>query len=234
VQLVGKPHGAARHIVLPTHAPVPRHGFEAPIFDDLHVNWPCEEGQLVLRLDALGDKQCEWIAWPEGLEPLFAMGWPYRPPTGAFWQLCYRADGRFDYVQMATAAPEVAPLDALRLCTGHACYLGTLRIDGPPWRAAPPAEHASTEIVAPLLESAYDGAVVGLRLEAPNGMGALLVATNKRRRAVLQVEVQGRPAVPFGTLDVKRPWLTRLFVHDGHLWVDHPDLPQAVGWKLAL
>src|SRR5205085_2189742 len=65
VHLVGKPHGAAMHIVLPTHAPVPRHGFEAPVFDDLHVNWPCDEGQLVLRRAADGDKQCDWIAWPE-------------------------------------------------------------------------------------------------------------------------------------------------------------------------
>ncbi|HSW20454.1 MAG TPA: hypothetical protein VLJ86_24740, partial [Ramlibacter sp.] len=100
VQLVGKPHGAARHIVLPTHAPAPQHGFEAPVFDDLHVNWPCDEGQLVLRLDAHGDKLCDWIAWPEGLKPLFAMGWPYRPPNGPFWQLCRKHDdGRFEYVQ---------------------------------------------------------------------------------------------------------------------------------------
>jgi hypothetical protein len=235
VQLVGKPHGAARHIVLPTHAPVPQHGFEAPIFDDLHVNWPCDEGQLVLQLDAHGDKQCDWIAWPEGVKPLFAMGWPYRSLTGMFWQLCRgNDDGRFEYVQMAKAAPETAPIDALRLCTGRACYRGTLRIEGDPWRAAQAADHASTEVVAPLLESAYDGAVIGLRMDAPDGVLALLHARNEPRRAVLQVEAQGRHAVPFGTLDVKRPWLALLFVHDGHLWVDHPDLAQAVGWKLAL
>ena len=170
VQLVGRAHGAARHIVLPTHAPVPHHGFEGPVFDDLHVNWPCDEGQLVLRLDADGYKQCEWFPWPERVKPVFAMGCPYLPPAGTFWQLCRRTDdGRFAYVQMARAAPEVAPVDSLRLCTGRACYRGTLRIEGEPWRTAQVADDASTEIVAPLLESTHDGAVVGLRMDAPHG-----------------------------------------------------------------
>jgi hypothetical protein len=163
------------------------------------------------------------------------MGCPYLSPTGTFWQLCRRDDdGGFEYVQMARAAPEAATIDALRLCTGRICYRGTLRIDGDPWRAVQPSDEASTEIVVPLLESAHDGAVVGLRMEAPHGVLALLHAKNEPRHAVLQVEVQGRPAVPFATLEVKRPWLALLFVHHGHLWADHPDLPQALGWKLGL
>ena len=234
VQLVGKPHGADSHIVLLTHVTAPQHGFEAPMVDDLHVNWPCDEGQLVLQLDAHGAKRCDWIAWPDGVKPLFEMGWPYRTPTGTFWQLCRRdGDDRFEYVQMANAAPAAAPIDAPRLCTARCCYRGTLRIDGGPWRAAQPVDHASAEIVAPLLESAVDGAVVGLRMDAPGGLLALLQAGNEPRTAVLQVEVQGQPAVPFGTLDVKSPWLAQLFVYDGHLWVDHPELPQPLGWKLA-
>lgn len=235
VQLVGKPSGAASHIVLPTHAPVPQHGFEAPVFDDLHVIWPCDEGQLILRLDARGGKHCDWIAWPEGVRPLFELGWPYRAGTGMFWQLCRRnGDGGYDYVQMGTAAPPAAPIDALRLCTGRACFRGTARLEGDPWRAARPVECASTDFVAPLLESARDGAVVGLRMDAPHGVPALLRAGNEPTRAVLQVEVPGGPALPFGTIEVKRPWLAQPFVYDGHLWVAHPELPQALGWKLAL
>lgn len=234
LRLVGQPDGAARHTVLRTRAPVPQHGFEAPIVDDLHVNWPCGEGQLVLRLDARGEKRCDWIAWPERLEPLFALGWPYRTSNGTFWQLCRNGgDGRFEYVSMATAAPVAVPIDALRLCTGRACYRGPSRMDGEPWRAAPAADHASAQIVAPLLESAVDGAVVGLRMEAPHGVPALLQAGDEPRRAVLQVELQGRQAVPFGTLHVQGPWLAQLFVYDGHLWVDHPGLPQPLGWELA-
>jgi hypothetical protein len=234
VHLVGKRHGTRGHIVLPTQAPVPQHGFEAPVFDELHVNWPCDEGQLILRSGAHGDKQCDWIAWPEQTKPVFAMGCPYLSPTGTFWQLCRTSDdGGFEYVQMARAAPEAATIDAPRLCTGRAFYRGTLRIDGDPWRAVQPADDASTEMVVPLLESAHDGAVVGLRMDAPQGVFALMHARNEPRQAVLQVEMPGRPAASFGTLDVKRPWLALPFVHQGHLWLHHPDLPQALGWKVG-
>jgi hypothetical protein len=238
VHLVGKPHRAAghMHIVLPTQVPVPLHGFEAPVFNDLHVTWPCDEGQMVLRLDADGEKQADWIAWPEQVKPIFAIGCPYMQNDGTFWQLCRRNDddGRFDYVQMAGASPEAVPLDALHLCTGRVCYCGTSRVDDGPWRESQAGDDASAEIVLPLLESAHDRAVVGLRMEAPHGMPALLNAGNQPSRAILQVEVQGRPAVSFGAIAVKRPWLALLFVHDGHLWVHHPDLAQALGWKLGL
>ena len=237
VQLVGKPHRAAghMHIVLPTQAPVPLHGFEAPVFNDLHVTWPCDQGQMVLRLDADGETQGDWIAWPEEIKPIFAIGCPYMQDDGTFWQLCRRNDdGRFEYVQMAGASPEAAPLDALRVCTGRVCYRGTSRIDDGPWRAAQAGDDASAEIVVPLLESAHDGAVVGLRMDAPHGALALLQAGNGPSRAILQVEVQGRPAVAFGAIAVKRPWLALLFVHDGHLWLHHPDLAQPLGWKLGL
>lgn len=237
VHLVGKPYPAVghMHIVLPTQAPAPLHGFEAPVFDELHVIWPCDEGQIVLRLDADGEKQADWIAWPEQVKPIFAIGCPYMQHDGSFWQLCRRDDdGRSAYVRMAQASPETAPLDALRLCTGRVCYGGTARIDDAPWRAAQPGEAGTAEIVLPLLESTHDGAVVGLRMDARNGALALLQAGNELRRATLQVEVQGRPAVPFGTIAVKRAWLALLFVYDGHLWVYHPDLVQALGWELAV
>ena len=235
VQLVGRPHGAARHTVLPTHAPVPQHGFEAPVFDDLHVNWPCDEGQLVLHLDADGDKQCHWLAWPGPSRPVFAMGSPYVAADGTFWQLCRRTDdGRFEYVRMAKAAAEAVPIDGLRLSTGHASYGGTLRADGDPWRAAQADDGESTGIVVPLLESTHDGCVLGLRMEAPHGALALLHGNREPPRAVLQVHMQGGPATPFGTLHVRKPWLALPFVHDGHLWVEHPDLPQALGWELAV
>ena len=119
------------------------------------------------------------------------------------------------------------------MSTGRVCYRGTSRIDDGPWRAAQAGDDASAEIVVPLLESAHDGAVVGLRMDAPHGALALLQAGNGPSRAILQVEVQGRPAVAFGAIAVKRPWLALLFVHDGHLWLHHPDLLQVPGWKLG-
>src|SRR6185369_724312 len=71
VNLVGKPRGAAKPIVLPTSAAVPKNGFEAPVFDPLRVIWPSEEGQLIVRLDPNGKKETDWITWPDGLRPTF-------------------------------------------------------------------------------------------------------------------------------------------------------------------
>jgi hypothetical protein len=238
VHLVAKPQHAARHhlhTVLVTQAPVPLHGFEAPVFNDLHVTWPCEEGQLVLQVDAEGEKQANWIAWPEQVHPVFAVGCPHMQHNGTFWQLCrWSDDGRFAYVQMAVTSPEAEPLDAVGVCTGRVCYRGATRIDDSPWRGMRTGTGASAEIVLPLLESAHDGAVVGLRMDAPHGLLALLQGGREPRRAILQVEVPGTHAVSFGAIAVKRPWIALLFVHDGHLWLHHPDLSQPLGWKLGL
>jgi hypothetical protein len=236
VELLRQPlHGTGDTSVLQTPALAPRDGFEAPVFDDVHVTWPCDEGQLVLRNDPQGRPTCAWIPWPAGTRPLFTLGWPCHTAAGSFVQLCRTgADGGFAYVQMASEAPRVTPVDVPRLCTGRGCYRGASWIDGDPWTAAPPpTDDDAAAIVAPLLESAVDGAVVGLRMAAPGGLLAVLDSADEPCRAVLQVEAPGHAPVPFGTLDVKSPWLASLFVHEGHLWVTHPELPRAHGWKLG-
>lgn len=234
VNLVGKPRGAGPSIVLPTGAPAPKNGFEAPVFDPLQVIWPSEEGQLVVRLDQDGEKKTDWIEWPAGLKPAFPLGCPYQSITGSFWQLCLRGpDQPLEYVQMGKASPERIAIDAPRLCTGHISYKKGQRIESDPWRQPIHAFTGSpSEVVVPLLESDLARAVVGLRIDAPQGVLSLLDSTRERHRAVLQLQAQNRPDVQFGTLVVTRPWLASLFVYDAHLWVYHPELPQALGWRL--
>ena len=234
VQLVGQPYGEPGQppVLLQTQAPVPSHGFEAPVFNGQYVVWPCEQGQLVLQLDAGGGRQVDWFPWPQELKPIFGIGCPYMQRNGSFWQLCSRNNGAaFDFVQMALASPESTSLDALRLCTGRVCYRDTTRIDDGRWRRAG-GDAAPGAVVVPLLESAQDGSVVGLRMEARQGVLALLHSGNEPTRAILQIEVEGQPAVSFGEIAVKKPWLAQLFVDDGHLWIHHPDLSRALGWKL--
>jgi hypothetical protein len=235
VNLVGKPRAAAKPIVLPTTAPAPKNGFEAPVFDPLHVIWPSEEGQLIVRLDQNGKKETDWIAWPDGLRPTFSLGCPYLSRSGSFWQLCSRGQNEsLEYVQMGKLGPERAAVDAPRLGTGHISYRKEQRIGGEPWREpAHVSDGESSEIVVPLIESELERAVVGLRVDAPQGVLALLEADGDRHRAVLQVQAENRADVLFGTLSVTRPWLASLFVYDAHLWVYHPELSQPLGWKLA-
>ena len=234
VNLVGKPRGAAKPIVLPTSAPAPKNGFEAPVFDPLHVIWPSEEGQLIVRLDQNGKKETAWITWLDGLRPAFALGCPYLSRSGSFSQLCWRGqDQSLEYVEMGKPSPKRAAIDAPRLGTGHISYKQAQRIAGDPW-AEPTTVlgGASSEAVLPLIESELECAVVGLRIEAPDGVLALLESDQVRHRAVLQLQAENRADVLFGTISVTRPWLTSLFIYDAHLWVYHPELSQALGWKL--
>ena len=233
VNLVGKPRGAAKPIVLPTSAPAVKNGFEAPVFDPLHVIWPSKEGQLIIRLDQNGNKEIDWIAWPDGLRPTFLLGCPYLSRSGSFWQLCWRGQNEsLKYVQMGKLRPERAAIDAPRLGTGHISYKKEQRIEGDPWWEPEQVfDGASSEVVVPLIESELERAVVGLRIDAPQGVLALL-ESKERHRAVLQLQAENRADVSFGTLSVTRPWLASLFVYDAHLWVYHPELSRALGWKL--
>jgi hypothetical protein len=233
VNLVGKPPGVAKAIVLPTSAPAPKSGFEAPVFDPLHVIWPCEEGQLIVRLDQDGKLETDWIDWPEGLSPAFTLGCPYLSSSGSFSQLCWGGhNGSLEYVQMGKPVLERAVIDAPRLGTGHVSYWKEQRIDGDPWRQPEYVfDEASSEVVVPLIESEFDGVVIGLRIDAPQGALALL-ESEVRHRAALQLQKENSPAVLFGALNVTRPWLTSLFIYDARLWVYHPELTQSFGWKL--
>jgi hypothetical protein len=234
VNLVGKPRGAAKAIVLPTSAPAPNNGFEAPVFDPLHVIWPSEEGQLIVRMDQESNVSSDWIAWPDGLRPAFSLGCPYLSPSGSFWQLCWKGqNASLEYVQMGKPGPARAAIDAPRLGTGHISYKKAQRIEGDPWvKPQQVSDAASSEVVVPLIESELERAVVGLRIDAPHGVLALLDSDQERHHAVLQLQAENRADVRFGSLNVTRPWLTSLFVYDAHLWVVHPELPQALGWKL--
>lgn len=236
VHLVGKAQGAAgsAYVVLPTQAPVPTQGFEAPVFDQQHVTWPAEQGQLVLRRDAGAGMQARWIGWPEQVKPVFAIGGPYLDADGTLWQLCRRnGDGGLAYAQMAGATwpSQSAPLDAEGITTGRVSYRGIARIDVAPWTET--KDERPAEVVVPLLESAEDGGVIGLRMDAPRGVLPVLQGGHEPKRAILQVEIPGRAAVAFGGIAVKRPWVALPFVHDGHLWLHHPDLAQVPGWKLG-
>jgi hypothetical protein len=232
VNLVGKPRGTAPPIALRTPAPAPTNGFEAPVFDRLHVIWPSEEGQLILGLDEEGNKSADWIAWPDELKPTFSLGCPYLSPRGFFWQPCSRGQSEsLEYVQMGWVGPERIPVGTPRVCTGHLSYDQERRIVGDPWREPEHAiDRTSSEVVVPLIESELERAVVGLRIHAPKGIFALL-ESEERHHAVLQVQAEDRADVQFGTLSVARPWLASLFIYDAHFWVYHPELSQALGWK---
>lgn len=233
VNIVAKPAGATPATVLSSVAAAPGKGFEAPVFDASQAIWPSDEGQLVLRTGPDGAKGTDWIAWPDGVKPAFSLSSPYLSPAGSFSQLCDAGqDGAFEYVQMGTRNPERVRVDGPRLGTGSVSYRNLQRIEGDPWKEPEPdADKGSSEVLLPLIESQVRHGVVGVRVNAPRGVTALL-ESEETTDAVLQYQEDNHPAVSFGSLRVAKPWLASVFIYDARLWIYHWDLPQPLGWKL--
>src|SRR4029453_5110816 len=137
----------------------------------------------------------------------------YLSSSGSFSQLCWNGQNEsLEYVQMGKLGPERNAIDAPRLGTGHISYKKGQRIDGDPWREPEQVfDEASSEVVVPLVESERERAVIGLRIDAPQGVLALLESDEERHSAILQLQAENRAAVAFGSLNVTRPWLTSLF-----------------------
>jgi len=234
VNLIGQPNNMAKAIVLDTSAPVPVKGFEAPVFDNRYVIWPCEEGQLIVRLNQDGKEETEWIDWPAGTLPRFNLGSAFLSSTGIFWQACWNENaGRIEYVQMGKKDPERVEVDAPRLGTGYISYKKDQRIKGDPWRDPENVnDGASADAVIPIIETTQDRASVSLKVSAPNGVLELLESSRERHRAVLQIQADNSADVLFGILIVSQPWLTTAFIHDSRLWIYHHDAARVMGWAL--
>lgn len=233
VHLLGVAPGK-KDVLLTTAVPTPAFGFEAPILDSRMIIWPCAEGQLIIRVNQDGAETTEWLEWPLGLVPNFALGSPYLSTNGSFWQPCWHeTEARIEYVQLGRKNPERIAVDAPRIGTGYISYKKNQRIKGDPWREPESAdEGSSADVIFPLIESDTDATTVGLRIAAPEGVLHLLDDEMHRHRAILQVQADNSPDLEFGMLMIPKPWLTTLFVFDEHLWVYHPDLPKVSGWKL--
>lgn len=236
VHLIGKPAGSAPPVVLTSSAIAPVNGFEAPVMDNRYVIWPCDEGQLMVRLNHNGKEEVQWIEWPEGTYPRFDLGSAFLSSTGVFWQTCWRQQTeQIEYVQMGKINSDRVAVDAPRLGTGFISYKKDRLIYGDPWQEPENSnEGASSQVVVPLIASTQDRAVISLRIEAPNGVFDLLSSGRQRHRAILQMQADKSADVFFGTLNVSQPWLAEVFIYDGYLWIYHPDESKlgASGWKL--
>ncbi len=209
--------------------------FSTPVGDARQAIWPCEQGQLVLRRNSDGKLETSWVRWPRAVVPRPEFGCPYLSRSGSFWQLCWdEGAGSYSFVQMARSNPETHALDSPRFCTGLFSFQRGQWIKTEPWQDDAQAFGAGAgvdEIVVPLVESTAHGAALGLVIETTSAASELL-ESGARQRAVLRYQAEDSPDLSFFTLQVARPWHTRVFVYDECLWIYHPDLPEAHGWEL--
>ena len=187
----------------------------------------------MVRKGPHGAPEASWIEWPPGVRPRFEFGCPYLSRSGSFWQLGWdEAAGSYVFVQMGRSGPEVHPVSSPRLCTGSLGYQRGYRIKGDPWLDPEHAyDTASDEVVVPLVESTRSAAVLGLVIETTASAAAMMESAD-RQRVELQYQADDSPDLRFYTMTVAEPWRARAFVHDGRLWLYHPDQPRACGWDL--
>lgn len=208
--------------------------FGQPVCDAQQVIWPGQDGQLVVRKGPDGAAQCSWVAWPVDMRPAFSFGCPYLSATGRFWQLCRSSrDESYVYIQMGRSGAEIMTTMAPALCTGRCSYKMATRMKGDPWLDPSDTNDAnSNDVVIPILESTKHGAVLGLVVEAEDGVTSLLEST-AQHLAVVQLRSDASADVRFQTLIVPLPWLTRAFVFESCLWIYHPDEQAIIGTELV-
>lgn len=205
----------------------------APVCNARQVVWPSAQGQLVLDKKLDGTSQTNWLPWGSGLAPRFSFGSPYLSSTGNFWQLCWRdSDGFYVYVRMGKIEPETMTTNAPAFCTGQRTFKMMSAMQGDPWHDPQDSRQENLSIaLIPILESALRGTVLGLVVDAADGMMTLL-ESQERQTAVLQLRTHASADLRFLTVQVPAPWRTRAFVFDGCLWVYHPELLSIRGTEL--
>lgn len=217
-------------------APAPADDLRTPVSTAQGLVWPCASGRLQLLRSARGEVRAGFVPWPPGLQPRFDFGCPYLSDEGDLWQLCQEeATGQYAYLRLGGSEAEAVreDVDTPRTCSGRATFRAAGRDRFPPWR---PVEHADdsrgSQVLLPLLESEEEGAVLGLRMPAPEGLSSLF-GSDDTVRCTLLLDDPRATEHEFATLAVRQPWRTRLFVHDGLLWAYHPELRHIDGWRLA-
>ncbi|MGB3392387.1 MAG: hypothetical protein WA956_01335 [Stenotrophomonas sp.] len=207
--------------------------FAAPVCVRRQVIWPGVRGRLVLEVQANGSLAAHYRPWPEGVSPKFGFGAPYLAREGQLWQACWNEhDESHAYLRLDGRDTEQRLASAPRLCTGQINYRLAARMKLPPWDDPEHGSDANSRaLFIPMLESAVDAGVLGVRIDTTDGLEATL-GSSERVRAIVELHSDRRLETRLYTLNVPSPWQGRVFVHDDTLWFYHPDLKSIVGWEL--
>lgn len=204
----------------------------APLTDGRTALWPCDTGQLLLRLQANGSLGASFQPWPTGLQPAFEFGSPYLSRDGSLWQLCFdAATDQYVYLQLGVDKPERASALAPRLCSGSVNFRFATKFKSEPWLEPEHGDDgASDEVIVPILESTRGAEVLGLKLETTAGLADVLRSAERIRVALVLDDAASQTA--FHMMAVAEPWRLRVFLHGGLLWAYHPLLNRLDGWTL--
>lgn len=219
----------------PEHAPcgaLPRSGWSRPFAYDEQLSWLHAEGQLLWRAGAAP----RFLAWPAGWVPRLAFGGPVQSRDGRLWLLGHRR-GRYAFVELGVAAPQIQECNGARLGFGRFLFRGGHPLLREPWDAEWVEEQSEHDtLVLPLLQQ------VDARRIAPSGLVLRVDPCTETAEAALRENAAAQP--------LRLEWIGRrnvlldtfsaagelpgyqAFVYDNCLWLHHPQAQSIRGWRL--
>ena len=211
----------------------PDEQFSPPACTRRQVIWPGRHGRIVLQVQPDGSLSARYIPWPPGISPKFDFGSAFLTSSGQLWQACWSEhDQAHAYLRLDGRDHELHLASAPRLCTGQINYRLAARMKLPPWEDPERGSDAdSGALFVPILESAVDAGVLGVRIQTTNGLETTL-ASGERIRSVLELHSDRKAETGLQVLNLAKPWLGRAFIHEHTLWFYHPELKWLAGWEL--
>jgi len=209
----------------------PAAGWARPVTYDGRVYWLHADGQLIWQ----PGQAPHYLRWPAPWQARLELGGPTQSRDGRLWQIGH--DGQaYSFLELGSAAPQQEAIDGARLGFASLLFRRGHAVVDEPWSDAQVDDpHEDDSLVLPLLRVLNDhrsqpGGLV-LRLHQYTGRAEDALATRVIARAT--VEWIGRRNVILDDLArLVRPGECSAFVHDGALWLHHPDWNRIRGWRL--
>jgi hypothetical protein len=209
----------------------PAAGWSRPIGYDGRLFWLHEQGQLAWR----PGEAPRFMPWPQGWQPRLDFGGPTQSRDGRLWQIGHDG-GAYSFLELGPGHPQREAIDGARLGFANLLFRRGHPVVDEPWSGEHVEElHEDDALVLPLLRSFNNNR------SQPSGLVLRFHKYTGRAEDALATRVIARTTVEWiGKRNVILDEIARLarplecvpFVHDGGLWLHHPDWNQIRGWRL--
>ena len=205
-------------------------GWSRPIAYQGKLIWLHADGHLLWQPGSAP----KWLPWPEGWQPRHAYAAPMQSRDGRLWQLGLSPQG-YEFIELGSATPQQEATDGARLGFAHIIYRLGHPLHGEPWGSfTVENENDHNAMVWPLL-ACHDSnrrlqGVLAVRL--PDYVGTVEQLFLNRSGVDSKIEWLGESHRELERLQLARPWELTVVLHDGCLWMQHPDWNRMRGWRL--
>lgn len=206
-------------------------GWSRPIAYQGKLIWLHASGHLLWQPGSAP----KWLPWPVGWQPRQAYAAPMQSRDGRLWLLGQRQQG-YEFLELGSATPQHEATDGARLGFANVMFRLGHPLHGEPWGSfTVENENDHNALVWPLL-ACHDTnrrlqGVLAVRL--PDYVGTVEQLFLNRAGMDSKIEWLGETHLELERLQLARPWDLSVVVHDGSLWLQHPDWSRMRGWRLA-